>query len=221
MTAGAQIAHVTGQRGRRNKALPLPASATPNHCVRLCVDTAANSGWCIGTREWPVINSGEVKALNHAALVDIIGRAIQVARDNGFGPKPERHVVLVLEKPWRGKPKGQAATRSQYAVQGGLGAARGMWLSAWCEVMGTATPHRVVMVYPQEWRRRVLGGTGGHLLPHHEKRTAKLLRAKNDLLEARDVGKDEAAAICMSKWAQYAGEVRKAITPKPKKAKAT
>jgi hypothetical protein len=163
-----------------------------------------------------VLRSGEVRALNHAELIRIIRYALSCAVSSGFR-NPERHVVLVLEKAWRGKPKGKAANRSQYAVQSGLGAARGMWLSAWCEVMCTAAPHRVVQVYPQDWRRAVIWTASGDSLPALEKKTAMLLRALDPSLEQRDVGKDEAAAICMAKWAQHAGEVRKVLQPKPRK----
>lgn len=213
MTASAYIARATGQR-RRRRALPLPASTIPHDCVRLCVDTAANSGWCIGAGPRAVLRSGEVKALNHAELIRIIQFALSCAVSSGFR-SPERHVVLVLEKAWRGPPRGNAAKRNQYAVQSGLGAARGMWLSAWCEVMGTTTPRRVVQVYPQEWRRKVIVAVGGELLPALEKAAAEKLRGKSDL-EPTVIGKDEAAAICMSAWAMKAGEVLK-VLPKPRK----
>lgn len=176
----------------------------PNPCVWLAVDTAANSGWCIGDETRVVIDSGEARAMRHAELVEIIRRTIDVAKNQGL---TTRHVVLVLEKPWRGRARGRHVQRDQHAVVAGLGGAAFAWRSAWCEAMGTSSPRRVVTVYPHQWRQRVLGLTGGSGLAMRELRTADMWRRECGRPE-REVGSDEAASILISRWAMSAGEVR-------------
>lgn len=206
MTAGAHIAQATGQRGRRRRASPLPAS-TPHRCVSLNVDTGRNSGWCIGTPTGPR-ESGEVGCYDFDAVTNIIRRAIAVARELDM---TERDVVLVLEIPFAAAPKGEKhKQRNQYTVARGVGKAAGCWLMAWCHIMGTVEPHRFVEVMHQDWRMRVLGVAKGIDLPDREQRMARFMFKAPTW---KVYGSDEAAAICMSHWSLRSGEVA-AVLPK-------
>jgi hypothetical protein len=113
-------------------------------------------------------------------------------------------VVLVLEKPWKG---------DNARAYVGLGGARMMWLSAWENAGGSK--RRIVSVYPQTWRARLFGKTVGTLpLERAFARSSKSSRARgmgHGL--PPEIGPDEAAAICIGKWATHAGEVG-AVLPK-------
>lgn len=195
------LAPKAGRRRGRN-AVPCPTLAS-NRCITVSVDTARKSGWCITAPGKVVVDSGTVDIMGHADLVKIIKRARNIALQQGL---PKRAVVLVLEQPWRGKPKGEKhARRSQHFVVRGLGGARHAWLSAWCEAFETKAPHRVVSVMPQTWRKAVLGITGGPELPAKEMATATRLRGVSHA--PRDIKPDEAAAICIGRWSQHSGEV--------------
>ncbi len=205
MTAGAHIAHATGQRGRRRRASSLPASTVVNRCVWVAVDSAKNSGYCIGSHECVVHDSGEVRALDHRGLVEIIRRAIAYALHIGLTAKD---VVLVLEIPWRGPPRGaKHKARNQHKVVMGLGGASHAWRSAWCEVYETKEPQRCVTVMPQDWRLPVLGVAGGPQIESRERSTAAMW-FKESGHEPRELGSDERAAICISRWCQHATAVK-------------
>lgn len=176
----------------------LPPATVPHDCVILAVDTASNSGWSV----WQgggFYASGETRVMNHSELVAVVKIAMGVATDANL---TDKHVVLVLERPFAGNAWTQQS----------LGAARHAWLSAWCEYHGTKVPHRVVRVYPATWRSRLFRTTKHTLQMEHDLGQAMIGAS-------RVVGADEAAAICIGKWATLAGEVA-AVLPKTRKKKA-
>lgn len=87
--------------------------------------------------------------------------------------------VLMLEKPSHGN-------RSQLV---GMGAARGAWLSAWQQAGGKKPRD----VFPATWRSQLFGDTAKN--PTRERLAAQVFSKKTG------VGPDEAAAVCIARWA--------------------
>jgi hypothetical protein len=139
--------------------------------VVLAVDTARSSGWCI-TQGGKYVDSCQCDAFSDEP------RAL-CARAIALDPKAQ----LVLERPFGGN----------LATLQGLGAARGCWLSAWRAATGKKTDVRVTSVYAQVWRSQLFGSSAGFAL--QERITAQLMTRKTH------VGADEAAAICIGRWA--------------------
>lgn len=159
-------------------------------CVTLNVDTASRSGWCI-TVTGIYVSSGQHDMLHQAERTTAAcDAAVELGRANKLP------VVLVYEKPFRGTSQGQWI---------------GAWKLAWRAAGGVQS--RVVGVYPSQWRARVLGGRYASaprdVVRPVEQRTA-------GLIAHREVGGDEAAAICISRWATFAGEVAEKL-PKPRR----
>jgi hypothetical protein len=175
-------------------------AGAPHDCVVLAIDTASNSGWSI----WQCgqfYSSGETKVMDHGKLVLIVEQAVEAALGARLTAK---QVVLVLERPFAGNAWTQQS----------LGASRHAWLSAWCEVHGTKVPHRRVLVYPPTWRSHMFRTTK-HTLPFESDFGQSML----DIIGVqRAVGPDEAAAICIGKWATTAGEVLKVLPKRRVKA---
>lgn len=195
-----------------------PPSMKPWPCVILAVDTATNSGWSVW-RDGSLLKSGEQRVDDALAYIDVA----HICRDalsycpegtgNGLG-------VLVLERPWGGGWKATA----------GLAIAAKMWRDGWEAAGGSA--RRVVRVYPATWRSAVLGKArrGKHdtedAIRQAESTVAVALKANagighrvaNGTFAA--VYADEAAAICIGKWATHAGEVGKVLPAKIRKAAA-
>jgi hypothetical protein len=138
----------------------------------LAVDTARSSGWCI-TIGGAYHSSGQCDAFGPAPR-EICVRVINLS------PKAQ----LVLERPFGGST----------ATLVGLGAARGCWESSWREATGGKTLVRCKSVYPQVWRSQLFGSTASFAL--QERLTAQLVTRKTD------VGADEAAAVCIARWAE-------------------
>lgn len=180
-------------RMRTRREAPAPK---PWLCVLLAVDTAATSGWCIsvtGQRE----DSGEVDTLDAAELARVVRCAVDLGEARALP------VVLVLEAPWGGS----------MAVLVALGAARERWLRAWRDADQASA--RVVRVKPSTWRSAVLGG---HYVsaPREETREQEQLVAR--AIVGRAVGSDEAAAVCIARWAGHAAIVGRAIGKRASKA---
>jgi len=174
-----------------------PPSVKPWPCVILAVDTASNSGWAI-YRNGELLDSGEQSTTDALAYIDVSHQcraALEYCdeRDCSEG-------VLVLERPWGGGWKAAA----------GLAIAAKMWRDGWANAGGSE--RRIVRVYPQTWRSSVLAVTRGPMLKLHEREFAR--RVKN----SSAVGPDEAAAICIGRWACHAGEVGKVLPAKLRKA---
>lgn len=180
-------------RMRTRREAPAPK---PWLCVLLAVDTACTSGWCIsvaGERE----DSGEVDTLDAAELARVVRCAVNLGEARALP------VVLVLEAPWGGS----------MAVLVALGAARERWLRAWRDVDQAAG--RVVRVVPSTWRSAVLGGRFVSA-PREETREQEQLVAR--AIVGRAVGSDEAAAVCIARWAGHAAAVGRAIGRRAAKA---
>lgn len=166
-----------------------PPSVLPWRCVVLGVDTARRSGWAVrvlGRLRY----SGEVDVRRSGDVREVIELGMRVAAET------ELPLVLVLEKPYGGKA----------FVLVALGVARQCWLGPWDELGNRRA--RVVSVLPATWRARVLGRV--HAVAKRDAVRAVELEAARRMVGPgmRDeLGADEAAAILISQWATYAGEV--------------
>lgn len=150
----------------------------------LAVDTAHNSGWAIRTRG-KLLWSGEVDTTDEHEVNDIVQLALQCAQT--------LPCALVLERPWGG--------RNVTTIMG-LGAARDRWRAAWARA--GQSNNRLVSVYPVTWRARVLGPHSVRLKREAVRSLEKLVASLESNLHATAIGDDEAAAICISKWAAHA-----------------
>lgn len=188
-----------------------PPSLTPWPCVALAVDTARLSGWSI-FEHGHYRDSGITKADDFYGIGVLCARAVFDARHSD----PRMAAVLVLERPSHGN----------LGTTVGLGKAHGVWEAAWKEAGGAK--RRIVRVYPATWRAAVLGMTRGEgsnptarerHLAAIELGTASSLSNKCQLYSdgRRQLTRDEAAAICIGRWACHAGEVG-AVLPKRRKA---
>jgi len=147
--------------------------------VVLAVDTASVSGWAI-RKGHKLMYSGECHTLGTTALDEVVALAVSVTKVG--------YPVLVLERPWGGRMHTLIA----------LGQTRERWLAAW-EREGLSRK-RVVSVVPQVWRASVL--KGAHGTGRESIREREMLSAEAECPALRgQLGGDEAAAICMSRWA--------------------
>lgn len=156
--------------------------------VLLCVDPGTRSGWSL----WlcgGLVASGEVDALEQAEVDRVVTECLGLARCMDVP------AVMVLEKTWSGR-QGQAS-----------GPSRPIWRRAWKR--GGGVQKRVVGVYPATWRSRVLGAGMGKAR-RGTARAAERGLARH--LTRRDVGVDEAPAICIGLWARRS-EATVAVLP--------
>ena len=149
----------------------------------LAIDPGATGGWCVRTPgSW---TSGSVKSASDRRGVC---EAAVLAADTNHAP-----LVVVAEQWTAGGIRGHA----QWI---GLGGAWGRWAEA-LELAGVPSK-RIVRVYPQTWRKMLAG------LP---RRTGAEAKASAQLvargLLKRDVGTDEAEAVCIARWAETSAEV--------------
>jgi hypothetical protein len=165
------------------------AAAMPWHCVVLAVDTATRSGWAIRVAG-RAAEFGEADTLDSESLAVIVRWAMRTAS------RVKLPLVLVLEAPWGG----------QMPVLMALGAARERWLHVWRAEQQPMS--RVVSVVPSTWRSPVLG-RGFARLPREEVRPHEQFVAS--AMVGETVRPDEAAAICISRWAERAAKVGKVI----------
>jgi hypothetical protein len=149
----------------------------------LAIDPGNTGGWCIRTPgSW---SAGAAKsAVERRGVCD----AAILAADTNHTP-----LIVVAEQWTAGGVRGHL----QWV---GLGSAWGRWAEA-LELAGVPKS-RIVRVYPQTWRK-VLAG-----LP---RRTGKEAKASAQLVARsllhRDVGTDEAEAVCIARWSETATEV--------------
>lgn len=185
--------------GKGRKSAPAPR---PWKCSILAVDTAANSGWA----HWAtgsLVSSGEIDTREEDAMRMLVRDLCGVDGFHGLPP------ILVLEAPYGGhKHPGEVATLVA------LGMARERWERAWKDA-GEARS-RIVRVQPQTWRSAVLGGWAVGK-PRAELRASELSMARG-MARREDVGDDEAAAICIGRWASYAPEVGAVIGKRAREA---
>lgn len=214
MFAPTAIKPVTSQaRAMTLKRKPSKTSAPapkPWHCHILAIDTAEKSGWAIW-EDGTLSGSGEVDTHDSKTMAELISDMFSVSADLSLVramAEPRKPKVLVLEAPYGG-PKGAHEVKRLI----GLGMARERWLRAWKDA-GEARS-RVVMVQPQTWRAAVLGNMRG--LERKAIRRCELLVA-GSIAGRAELGDDEAAAICIGKWASYAAPVGEVIGKRAVKA---
>jgi hypothetical protein len=166
-----------------------PPSVLPWACVVLGVDTARRSGWAIRSRG-ALLYSGELDTTYAPRVREVIELAGVIAN------AARLPLVLVLERAYGGKA----------FVLVALGQARERWLGPWVELGYRRT--QVVSVLPATWRARVLGRA--HAIARRDEVRAVEMQAARRMVAAAmrdELGADEAAAILISQWATYAGEV--------------
>ena len=166
-----------------------PPSHEPHPCVVLGVDTAQVSGWCVMVRGL-YQSSGQFDLLREPhGIAGKCGIAL------ALGDANDLPVVLVYERPFMGTAQGQYI---------------GAWKAAWAAAGGVKS--RTVGVYPATWRARVLG------MARAARETAR--RAEQQLakrIAGREVGGDEAPAVCIARWGSHAGEVLAKLPPSARK----
>lgn len=181
-------------RTRPSKAREKPVVAREEEagsvdCVILAVDTAETSGWAI--YECGIYrDSGEFNMLKQPRKhYEVCALACDIASEARVP------VVMVFERPFKGSHQGQYI---------------GAWKIAWasCEVPMARTKG----YYPSEWRAAFkLAG-----LPRDKVRAAELdLAGKLTLL--KDLGHDEAAAICFGAAVMRSDKVRELARTKRKR----
>ena len=170
---------------------------SPIPAVILAIDPGATSGWALYSAD-RCIASGIAKTHEQRVM------AIEIAQTEETRAK--LRLIVVAEK-W--SPGGRWYT----ATMTGIGAAWGMWQAALeaCEVPKV----RVVRVYPQAWRSRVLTGRRGVKTEVWDLMAQR--RARQEV--GHDVGDDEADAICMGAWALRAEAVRAKVEKKGRAAR--
>lgn len=179
------------KRGSK-RAAPAPK---PWEAVILVVDTAAHSGWS-NWFDGKYECSGEVDTEEQATLEWLCASIVTKAQLYGRVP------LLVLEFWWGGNAR----------VCAGLHVHCDRWKRAW-KVAGQS-PRRVVKVQPGQWRSAVLGSWS------LGKRSAEARRAEQAIargIAGREVGEDEAPAICIGHWASYAPKVGEALGERARK----
>lgn len=175
-------------KGRKRGARPKPAPCwEPNRGVVLGIDPAATSGWAVLA---PPAAQGSVLhgiAKTHDERVHAIAVAQEVAR------RLSLPLVVVGEKWSQGGVMG-------HAQLAGLNAAWGRWEVA-LDFAGV-TKARRLRTYVQTWHPAVLGKGHGRA-PNWKAICVAWVRATYGI----EVGPDEADAIAIARWGQYAGEV--------------
>jgi len=164
------------------------ASVVPHQCVVLSVDPGERSGWAIFLRGID-IDSGEVSASSVRVIANIIFSAREIAHARNLP------LVLVRERPFGGRMGMNSS-----------GASR-VWKAFWDS--SGVVKSRSVTVYPSTWRSKVLGRGWGNkprdVVRPEEQRVAKMIAGM------ATVGADEAAAICLGRWATHAPEVLRVL----------
>lgn len=176
-------ARAMSRRGSRSAPAPVPWAW---QCVVLAVDTADRSGYAVW-HAGEVMQSGEVETKNAARVREIVAGAVVMA---GVAHEP---CVLVLEKPFGGTVMMVSA----------LGAAKERWMAPWRD-LAIGHQGKVVSVTPSEWRGPVLGAYYANI-------ERSVARAREQEVAAsivgRQVGGDEAPAVCIGQWAMHAQEI--------------
>lgn len=152
----------------------------------LAIDPGRTSGWAVFAFD-RCIASGTATTHDQRVL------AIEIAQAEEY--RSGRKLIVVAEK-WA--PGGRWYT----ATMTGIGAAWGMWQAA-LESCGVPAA-RIVRVYPQTWRAKVLGGGWGVKSDEWALRAAK--RAETET--GHPCSDDEAEAVCIGAWALRSDAVR-------------
>lgn len=179
---------------KRAKKPKLPPSPTAWACTILAVDPGERSGWAIWRDGRPLLWS-ECCDVFTGGADDGVAHLLRF---------PGPHIVVV-ERPFR----------TRFGTQVAVGAGDLIWRRA-AERAGLG--RRIVRVYPATWRARVLGkgfaSAKRDLVRVEERRVATAITGGMFAL-----GADESPALCIGKWASYAGEVG-AKLPRLRKGKA-
>lgn len=202
MSIEAQLERLAAPRKRTKKPkLPWPFSTAPIAASILCVDPGKVSGWAI----W---RGGQLVRFGH---VDVFGDPMRVESVLAeFICEPGPHIV-VIERPF-GAGHGNASTA--------VGAGDVIWRSA---VERFKLKPRLVRVYPSQWRSKALGKGWGNAsrdaVRKQEQQVALYELGASGFVTIDGVHPDAAPAICMGRWASFAGELY-AKLPKPRARKA-
>jgi hypothetical protein len=201
-----KLASLVTRKRKKKPKLPWPACASPIAASILCVDPGKVSGWAI----W---RNGQPVRFGH---VDVFGDPMRIEGVLAeFICEPGPHLV-VIERPF-GAGHGNASTA--------VGAGDVIWRSA---VERFKLKPRLVRVYPSQWRCKALGkgwGSAAREKVRKQEQAVALhevcssLPGYADNLQTTEIHSDAAPAICMGRWASYAGECI-AKLPKPRARKA-
>jgi len=149
----------------------------------LGIDTASISGWAV-RNEGRLIASGIVESKDASAVNGVLTTWLR--RAGTLTP------LVVLERAFGGR---------RHTVVG-LAMARERWLVA---LRALHVPERrIVSVMPNEWRRGLFGRAWARAR-RDDIRAYELLNARAEV--SCEIDHDEAAAICISRWAANAGEL--------------
>lgn len=172
--------HPASEKRKRPKKIKPPTALTPHQCAVLAVDPGETSGWAIWVRG----------SLRYHGTCDVFGDGPALAIElllAQFGPH-----IAVVERPFM----------VRFGTQTNIGTADRIWRKR----LEEARLHtRTIRVYPATWRASVLGK--GWAAAKRD-----LVRAREAVVSAELSGQvglhpDAAAAVCIGRWASFAGEV--------------
>ena len=170
----------TTSRPKRPKKVKPPASLTAHRCAILAVDPGETSGWSI----WA---NGQLRAYGTCDVFGAVPSQVITRLLEEFGPH-----MAVVERPFM----------VRFGSQTNIGTADRIWRKR----LEEARLHtRTIRVYPATWRARTLG---------HGWAAAKrdAVHVREGIVSAELSGEtglhpDAAAAVCIGRWACFAGEV--------------
>lgn len=169
---------------RRSRSKALPAAPRPWRCAILAVDPGDSSGWSLWVNG-RLSAFGSVDGGNQAAMLRVVEDAVVRALESVSS------LLLVRERPYSRRI---------------LGPSWGMWDRAW-EHAGLSK-RRIVKVWPATWLARVCGSSKASKA--RQMQSARGICALEGKVHA-GMDHDEAAAICIGRWATYAGEVGRVL----------
>lgn len=160
----------------------------------LAIDPGKNAGAALFVRG-VLIESWQVKPGGESAIV-----AEAVVRAEG-------EPLVVVRENWMlgGRRKGDKTRHQHIGMLPGLGVAWGRWEGALLNVGVPAS--RIVKVYSRTWQSRVLSG---RVLTRES--AIAIAKERASTLAHRDVGEDEAVAICIGIWATEAPDTLAALS---------
>lgn len=181
---------------RSRKTLP-PVALTPHRCLVFGIDPGSTSGWAMLWRDAEGRDHLRAGSCRLGDAGEVSREAVRLAAELGLP------LVVVAERWTAG---GWKATSTLL----GLGAAWGVWKLA-LEQAGVPK-RRVVRVYSQTWRAKVIGGP--------QRKTEEWKRDAQRVTFARfaqDLDPDAAEAACIATWGAMASEVG-AVVPRTRRA---
>lgn len=179
-------------RARSPRAAPRPSFRAWD-CIVLALDPANTTGWAIWIRG-KYHASGEFEIFTGDGVRECV-RVVDIARD----------LSLSLQIPW--------VAMAERSFGGHMGTSETSALGFWRFALLNAQllPGRVGLVYPSQWRARILGrGMGSK--PREEIRPIEQAHARTTTSK-KTIGEDEAPAVCVGEWAAKAGETALLLPP--------